>query len=90
MRGTVPPSFPWLGAKALGPCRPRASYQPRDPARSFVGCKYLSSFQIRNLPFGEAVILGIDGASDFDALFAGRHNDEVQLAEGGADLEQRA
>ena len=45
---------------------------------------------------GEAVILGIDGASDFDALFAGRHNDEVQLcafdilAEGGADLEQRA
>jgi len=28
---------------------------------------------------GEAVILGIDGISDFDALHSGRHNDEVQL-----------
>ena len=28
---------------------------------------------------GEAVILGIDGVSDFDALHSGRHNDEVQL-----------
>jgi ATP-dependent DNA ligase len=28
---------------------------------------------------GEAVILGVDGISDFDALHSGRHNDEVQL-----------
>jgi hypothetical protein len=41
---------------------------------------------------GEAVILGVDGISDFDALHSGRHNDEVQLcafdilAMGGDDL----
>ena len=28
---------------------------------------------------GEAVILGVDGISDFDALFSGKHNEEVQL-----------
>ena len=28
---------------------------------------------------GEAVVLGVDGDSDFDALHSGRHNDEVQL-----------
>lgn len=28
---------------------------------------------------GEAVVLGVDGVSDFDALHSGRHNDEVQL-----------
>jgi len=28
---------------------------------------------------GEAVILGVDGYSDFDALHSGRHNEEVQL-----------
>lgn len=28
---------------------------------------------------GEAVVLGLDGSSDFDALHSGRHNDEVQL-----------
>ena len=28
---------------------------------------------------GEAVILGVDGIADFDALHSGRHNDEVQL-----------
>ena len=28
---------------------------------------------------GEAVILGADGISDFDALHSGRHNEEVQL-----------
>jgi ATP-dependent DNA ligase len=28
---------------------------------------------------GEAVILGIDGVSDFNALHSGKHNDEVQL-----------
>jgi bifunctional non-homologous end joining protein LigD len=41
---------------------------------------------------GEAVILGVDGVSDFDALHSGRHNDEVQfyafdvLAMDGEDL----
>jgi ATP-dependent DNA ligase len=41
---------------------------------------------------GEAVILGVDGISDFDALHSGRHNEEVQLCafdilvEGGDDL----
>jgi bifunctional non-homologous end joining protein LigD len=28
---------------------------------------------------GEAVILGVDGVSDFDALHSGKHNVEVQL-----------
>jgi bifunctional non-homologous end joining protein LigD len=28
---------------------------------------------------GEAVILGVDGVSDFNALHSGKHNDEVQL-----------
>jgi bifunctional non-homologous end joining protein LigD len=28
---------------------------------------------------GEAVILGVDGYSDFNALHSGKHNDEVQL-----------
>jgi bifunctional non-homologous end joining protein LigD len=28
---------------------------------------------------GEAVILGVDGASDFNALHSGKHNEEVQL-----------
>src|SRR5690349_3160331 len=28
---------------------------------------------------GEAVILGIDGISDFNALHSGKHNEEVQL-----------
>ena len=27
----------------------------------------------------EAVILGVDGISDFNALHSGKHNDEVQL-----------
>ena len=41
---------------------------------------------------GEAVILGVDGISDFDALHSGKHNEEVQLGafdilvEGGDDL----
>ena len=41
---------------------------------------------------GEAVILGVDGISDFDALHSGKHNEEVQLCafdifvEGGDDL----
>jgi ATP-dependent DNA ligase len=28
---------------------------------------------------GEAVILGVDGVSDFDALHSGKHDDEVQF-----------
>ena len=28
---------------------------------------------------GEAVVLGVDGISDFNALHSGKHNDEVQL-----------
>jgi len=28
---------------------------------------------------GEAVVLGVDGVADFDALHSGRHNGEVQL-----------
>ena len=41
---------------------------------------------------GEAVILGVDGISDFDALHSGKHSEEVQLCafdifvEGGDDL----
>jgi ATP-dependent DNA ligase len=41
---------------------------------------------------GEAVVLGVDGISDFNAVHSGKHNDEVQLcafdllAEGGDDL----
>src|SRR6516165_7828613 len=41
---------------------------------------------------GEAVILGVDGISDFNALHSGKHDDEVQLCafdilvEGGDDL----
>src|SRR5579872_2947831 len=41
---------------------------------------------------GEAVILGVDGISDFNALHSGKHNEEVQLcafdllADGGDDL----
>jgi len=43
---------------------------------------------------GEAVILGVDGISDFDALHSGKHNEEVQLCafdilvEGDDDLRQ--
>ena len=41
---------------------------------------------------GEAVLLGVDGISDFDGLHSRRHNDEVQfyafdiLVDGGDDL----
>ena len=28
---------------------------------------------------GEAVLLGVDGISDFNGLHSGKHNDEVQL-----------
>jgi bifunctional non-homologous end joining protein LigD len=28
---------------------------------------------------GEAVLLGVNGISDFDGLYSGQHNDEIQL-----------
>jgi bifunctional non-homologous end joining protein LigD len=28
---------------------------------------------------GKAVLLGVDGISDFDGLYSGQHNDEIQL-----------
>ena len=52
----------------------------------------LKNRQQRFVIDGEAVILGVDGISDFDALHSGKHNEEVQLcafdilAEGGDDL----
>jgi bifunctional non-homologous end joining protein LigD len=52
----------------------------------------LKNRQKRFVIDGEAVVLGLDGISDFDALHSGRHNDEVQLCafdilvEGGDDL----
>jgi hypothetical protein len=39
----------------------------------------LKNRQKRFVIDGEAVILGVDGISDFDALHSGRHNGEVQL-----------
>src|SRR5215471_18364081 len=35
--------------------------------------------QARFVLDGEAVVLGVDGISDFDALQSGKHDDEVQL-----------
>jgi bifunctional non-homologous end joining protein LigD len=52
----------------------------------------LKNRQKRFVIDGEAVILGIDGISDFNALHSGKHNGEVQLcafdvlAIGGDDL----
>ena len=52
----------------------------------------LKNRQPRFVIDGEAVILGVNGVSDFNALHSGRHNEEVQLcafdilAEGGDDL----
>jgi ATP-dependent DNA ligase len=39
----------------------------------------LKNRQKRFVIDGEAVILGVDGISDFDALHSGKHNEEVQL-----------
>jgi ATP-dependent DNA ligase len=39
----------------------------------------LKNRQKRFVIDGEAVVLGVDGISDFDALLSGRHNEEVQL-----------
>jgi hypothetical protein len=38
-----------------------------------------ASRQKRFVVDGEAVILGVDGVSDFNALHSGKHDDEVQL-----------
>jgi bifunctional non-homologous end joining protein LigD len=52
----------------------------------------LKNRQKRFVIDGEAVVLGIDGISDFNALHSGKHNGEVQLcafdvlAIGGEDL----
>jgi bifunctional non-homologous end joining protein LigD len=52
----------------------------------------LKNRQKRFVIDGEAVILGVDGVSDFNALHSGRHNEEVQLCafdilvEGGDDF----
>jgi bifunctional non-homologous end joining protein LigD len=35
---------------------------------------------------GEAVMLGVDGYSDFNALHSGKHNEEVQLCAFDDDL----
>ena len=54
-----------------------------------------AAMRIRSTSFvldGEAVLLGVDGISDFDGLHSRRHNDEVQfyafdiLVDGGDDL----
>jgi bifunctional non-homologous end joining protein LigD len=54
-----------------------------------------AAMRIRSTSFvldGEAVLLGVDGISDFDGLHGRRHNDEVQfyafdiLVDGGDDL----
>ena len=39
----------------------------------------LKNRQKRFVIDGEAVILGVDGISDFNALHSGKHNEEVQL-----------
>jgi ATP-dependent DNA ligase len=39
----------------------------------------LQNRQTRFVIDGEAVVLGVDGISDFDALHSGEHNHEVQL-----------
>ena len=52
----------------------------------------LKNRQKRFVIDGEAVILGVDGISDFDALHSGKHDEEVQLCafdilvEGSDDL----
>jgi ATP-dependent DNA ligase len=52
----------------------------------------LKNRQKRFVIDGEAVILGVDGISDFNALHSGKHDEEVQLcafdllAEGDDDL----
>ncbi|MBR1272736.1 hypothetical protein JQ629_35185 [Bradyrhizobium sp. AUGA SZCCT0222] len=41
-----------------------------------------AALQNRNTPFvldGEAVLLGVDGISNFDGLHSRKHNDEVQF-----------
>src|SRR6516165_7414357 len=69
----------------------RGGYNWTDRYPSIVEAS-LKNRQKRFVIDGEAVILGVDGISDFDALHSGKHNEEVQLcafdilAEGGDDL----
>jgi ATP-dependent DNA ligase len=61
---------------------------PTNATKVPVGPEWLQRFVLD----GEAVVLGVDGVSDFDALHSGKHNEEVQLcafdilAESGDDL----
>jgi ATP-dependent DNA ligase len=41
--------------------------------------QHVASEQASSLLDGEAVLLGVDGISDFDGLYSGKHNDEIQL-----------
>src|SRR4029450_800064 len=63
-----------------------------DRVRLFTrnGCDWTSRYplmvegadRIRTNQFvidGEAVLLGVDGISDFDGLYSGQHNDQIQL-----------
>jgi bifunctional non-homologous end joining protein LigD len=69
----------------------RGGYNWTDPADRR-GCTQGAAIPLR--VDGEAVVLGVDGISDFDALHSRKHDDEVQfcafdiLAEGGDDLRQ--
>ena len=45
----------------------------------WIGEAALKNRQKQFVIHGEAVILGVDGISDFDALHSGRHNEEVQF-----------
>ena len=91
-KGTKVPAGPeWLHEIKLDGYRVRVE-RDRDSVRliSRGGYDWTSRFpwigeaalKIRIRQFvidGEAVILGVDGISDFDALHSGRHNEEVQL-----------
>ena len=64
-------STPWIGAgRYKFQDRPRLS--PRIEAA-------LKNRYKRFVIDGEAVVLGVDGISDFNALHSGKYNDEVQL-----------
>jgi hypothetical protein len=48
----------------------------------------LKNRQKRFIIDGEAVVLGLDGISDFDALHSDKHNDEAQLCAFGRTARQ--
>ena len=53
--------------------------------KSSSSCRDLAAFKIKagaTTPFvidGEAVLLGVDGRSDFDGLHSRKHDDEVEF-----------